>query len=348
LRTYARVSETQRADLKWIEKPSDVTSLSKKLAVVSPMDFLDGGNAEMVIDQEVHWDMLSKITLSKSGLPTPESEILETELSEEHLSSGDSYSQDVLQTETERILKQIEERPLPFVVKLPYGYGGHAVFVVKDEDKRKTCLDVLRTDLPGFLPTNLLVQKILPGNSVAVSIFVTKAGRAIFISCSEEVHDEKGSWSGGVMDYAAQDALGEKYSEVIKQVGDYVFSRGYYGPMGVDVMTDDNGKHYVIDLNVRQTGSFPLGLMKKHFLENQKLPFAGLICPIPIMGSRDAFEKKFHDEIETGRLVIVGWCHGKAAGGLVTYSAAGMIVGGETRDDLIEQMTKLNACAIKQ
>ena len=101
------------------------------------------------------------------------------------------------------MLAPLTSKPLPFVVKLPHGYGGHAVFVVRDEQQRQHCLDTLREQLPDFLPTCLLVQDLLPGKSIAVSFFVTKAGRAVFVSASEEVHNEAGSWTGGLMVYVA-------------------------------------------------------------------------------------------------------------------------------------------------
>lgn len=369
-RTYERVQASQRARLHFIETPEQAVQLgqTKRLATVSPMDFLDHDPRITVVPQEAHWQMLSKRTLAESGLPTPPTEIIESELV--RLSNGaavdpvtnpfyqrglsDPYANvDFVPNkdsdkETTRMLAPLVERPLPFVVKLPHGYGGHAVFVVRDESQRQHCLDALREQLPDFLPTCLLVQDLLPGKSIAVSFFVTKAGRAVFVSASEEVHNDAGSWTGGLMDYAAQDALSAQYNEIINTVAAYVYERGYYGPMGVDVMTDADGKIYVIDLNVRHTGSYTLGLMKKHFLENQGLPFGGLLTPIPIMGDRDQFERRFTDEIDSGRLVITAWCHGKAAGGLVTYSAAGMIAGAETREQLLEFMDRLNAITIKR
>jgi hypothetical protein len=356
-RTYERVQASQRPNLHFIETPEQAVQLgqTKKLATASPMDFLDHDPEITVVPQEAHWKMLSKRTLAESGLPTPPTQIIESELVA--LSNGaavdpatnpDDVPDKDNDKETTRMLAPLAERPLPFVCKLPHGYGGHAVFVVRDEEQRQHCLDTLREQLPDFLPTCLLVQDLLPGKSIAVSFFVTKAGRAVFVSASEEVHNGAGSWTGGLMDYAAQDSLAAQYNDIINTVAAYVYEKGFYGPMGVDVMTDDQGKVYVIDLNVRHTGSYTLGLMKKHFLENLKLPFGGLLTPVPIMGDRDAFERRFQDEIDSGRLVITAWCHGKAAGGLVTYSAAGMIAGAETREQLLEFMDRLNAITIKR
>ncbi|EME40773.1 hypothetical protein DOTSEDRAFT_27384 [Dothistroma septosporum NZE10] len=345
-RVFERLGEDQRPDLRWVEKAEDVLQVAKRkrLAVTSPMDFLDanGHGANTLVDQDTHWDMLSKQTLAKSGLPTPPTKVVAS------ASAEPSVSQDDEAGIISGMLNAVEVQPLPFVFKLPYGYGGQAVQVIKDEAMRQKCLTMLRTRLPALLPTCLLLQDVMPGNSVAISIFVTITGRAIFISASEEVHDPKsGSWSGGIMDYSRHDVLAAQYKDIVQQASDYVFQRGFHGPMGIDVMTDDAGKQYVIDLNVRQIGSYTLGLLKKHFWENHNLAWAGLLCPVPILGTRDSFEGKFASEIESGSLIIVSWCHGKWAGGLITYSAAGVVVGAKTRDDLLELMGRVNACAIK-
>jgi hypothetical protein len=347
-RTYERLQASQRPNLNFIETPEQAVQLgqTKKIATVSPMDFLDHDPEITVMPQEAHWKMLSKRTLAESGLPTPPTQIIESELVAP--SNGAAVDPDVLDKETTRILALLADRPLPFVLKLDYGYGGHAVFVVRDEEQRQHCLDTLREQLPDFLPTCLLVQDLLPGKCTAVSFFVTKPGRAVFVGVSEDVQKADGSWAGGMMDYAAQDELAAQYNDIMNTVAAYVHERGFYGPMGVDTMTDDQGKIHVIDLNVRHPGSYTMKLMKKHFLENLKLPFAGLLTPVPIMGDRDAFERKFQDEIDSGRLVITAWCHGKAAGGLVTYSAAGMVAGAETREELLEFMDRLNAITIKR
>jgi len=365
-RTYERVQADQRARLHFIETPEQAAELgqSKRLATVSPLDFLDHDPQITLVPQEPHFAMLSKRTLAESGLPTPPTQIIESELGNINGAAVDPVEnpfhqnglpdpyeglrQEDSDSEITRMLAPLVERPLPFVVKLPHGYGGHAVFVVKDPAQRQHCLDTLREQLPDFFPTCLLVQDLLPGKSIAVSFFVTKAGRAVFVSASEEVHNDAGSWTGGLMDYAAQEALSAQYSDIINTVAEYVYKKGFHGPMGVDVMTDEQGETYVIDLNVRHTGSYTLGLMRKHFLENCRLPFGGLLCPIPLMGDRDQFERRFADEIDSGRLVITAWCHGKAAGGLVTYSAAGMIAGAETREQLLDFMDRLNAITIKR
>ncbi|KAF1977784.1 hypothetical protein BU23DRAFT_657239 [Bimuria novae-zelandiae CBS 107.79] len=344
---------SQQPRLRFVEDSDKLAVLDKRKAVITPMDFLDGHGP--LVDQETHWDLLSKRTLARSDLPSPPTQVIDTVLR-----AADKDDEVALQNEIDRMLEPIASHPLPFVVKLPLGMGGHAVFIVKDAEKRQSCLTILREELPAMFqaltpmneaktPVSLLLQDMVDGPSDGVSIFITKAGRPIYISTSEQILDGRDQWSGGYMDYTRQTALGEKYRDTMDKVATYVFSRGYYGPMGVDVMTDKHGQQLIVDMNVRQTGSYTLGLMKKHFYEQRNLPFAGLLVPLGILGTRDGFEQKFATEIDDGTIVIASWCRGKAGpGALFTWSACGLLVGGKTRKEMEALIEKLyNMRAVK-
>jgi hypothetical protein len=343
----------QRPRLHFVEDSDELAASDQQKAVITPMDFLDGHGP--LVEQEAHWDLLSKRTLALSDLPSPPTQVIDTVLR-----AADKNDEVALENEIHRMLEPVALRPLPFVVKLPLGMGGHAVFIVKDAEKRQSCLKILREELPAMFqaltpmneaktPVSLLLQDMVDGPSDGVSIFVTKAGRPIYISTSEQILDGHDQWSGGYMDYSRQTALGERYRSTIDKVAAYVYSHGYYGPMGVDVMTDEHGQQLVVDMNVRQTGSYTLGLMKKHFYEQRNLPFAGLLVPLGILGTREHFEEKFATEIDAGTIVIASWCRGKAGpGALFTWSACGLLVGGKTRKEMEALMEKLyNMRAVK-
>lgn len=344
---------SQQPRLHFVEDSEELAASAKQKAVITPMDFLDGHSP--LVDQEAHWDLLSKRTLALSNLPSPPTQVIDSVLR-----ARDKNDEVALRDETNRMLKPIAIHPLPFVVKLPLGMGGHAVFIVKCAEERQSCLTILREELPVMFqtltpmneaktPVSLLLQDMVDGSSDGVSIFITKAGRPIYISTSEQILDGRDQWSGGYMDYTRQTALGERYRDTIDKVAAYVYSRGYYGPMGVDVMTDECGQQLIVDMNVRQTGSYTLGLMKKHFYEQRNMPFAGVLVPLGILGTRDGFERKFATEIDDGTIVIASWCRGKAGpGALFTWSACGLVVGGKTRKEMESLMEKLyNMRAVK-
>ncbi|KAF2268085.1 solid-state culture-specific protein-like protein [Lojkania enalia] len=353
MRVLRDLHVSQQPRLQFIQNSNTIANLEKKKAIITPMDFLDGHGP--LVDQDVHWDLLSKRTLALSDLPSPP-----TEVTDSILRADEKDDKVILETEINRMLKRIASRPLPFVVKLPLGMGGHAVFMVNNEQKRQSCLRILREELPSMfqsltrenedrMPVSLLLQDVVPGPSDGVSIFITQTGRPIYISTSEQILNERDQWSGGYMDYTRQEALGRKYHDIIQKVAKYVFERGYYGPMGVDVMTDEHGQQLIVDMNIRQTGSYTLGLMKKHFYEQRNLPIGGLVCPLAILGDRDSFEKMFAKQIQDGTIVIAAWCRGKAGpGAMFTWSACGLLLGTETREEMEALMDKLDKMAVKK
>lgn len=351
-RVYAALNEGQRPRLHFAESAAQVAASPQKKAVITPVDFLDGHRP--LIDQAVQWDLQSKRSLALSDLPSPPTEVMDTILRPSQVADAT-----LVAGEAARMLAPIETHVLPFVVKLPLGLGGHAVFMVRDETRRASCLQVLRDELPFMLqnltaeneiltPPSLLLQEVIPGDTVGVSLFVTKAGRAVFISCIDQIIDDGDNWAGGVVDFTRQEALGDTYHDTIEMVAAYAFERGYWGPMGVDIMTDGTGRQIIIDMNIRQTGDFTLGLMGRHFWKDRGLPCAGLVPALAVQGDRDQFENTFYDVIATGALIIVGWCRSWGPGpeGDFVWSTCSLIVGAKDRDRLQQLMARINDVAM--
>lgn len=372
-RVYAALDAAQRPRLHFAASADEIAALPQKKAVIHPVDFLDGHGA--LVDQAAHWDLMSKRSLALSPeLPSPATEVVDTQLRGAQVATlaatADQASSSVLlEAEAARMLAPVEARAVPFVVKMPLGLGGHSVFMVRDEARRAACLRVLREELPLMLrglapdnehltPPSLLLQEVVRGGTVGVSLFVTRAGRAVFLSCAEQIIDEGDNWAGGVIDYAAQADLAARYGAVVERVAAYVFRRGYHGPMGVDVMTtddEDGGKQLIVDMNIRQTGDLTLGLLGAHFWEERGLRFGGLIAAMCVQGDRDGFEDVFAAEVESGALVIAGWTRAWAAaaaagpgpeGELVVWSICSLLVGAEDRGALQELMDRVGSVAI--
>lgn len=339
-RVYESIEESQRPRLHFVEDAEQFAALPKKKACVTPMDFLQGHDP--LVDLDVHWDLLSKRSLALSNLPSPPTHVVDSTLV-----PGEVVSEESLREEVACMLSPIEARALPFVVKMPHGLGSYAVFMVRNEERRAMCLQVLGDELPSMLqawtltgdsktPPSLLLQDLISGPSLGVSIFVTQKGRPVFISCVDQLLGDDDCWAGGLVDYTQQEALGERYRNIIDQVAAYVYERGYWGPMGVDVMTDETGRQLIIDMNIRHTGDLTLGLMKIHFWEKNGLPLAWLDPCVFVRGDRNQFEEAFRDDLESGALVITGWSHVPNAGseGEGTFSFCALLAGAKDKESL--------------
>ena len=113
---------------------------------------------------------------------------------------------------------------------------------------------------------------------------------------------------------------------------------GYWGPAGADIMTDANGRQLVIDLNVRVSGSHPLGALRGLFMR-LGLNVAILAHWMPRL-TKDEFEEEFREELlRFGSIVVNGWFHqrdGKTSMAAVTLAAEDK----EKLNELVERFNK--------
>lgn len=356
-RVYDVLVPAQRPKLEFISSPNGFLPIapSGKVATVvasNPLDCLS--KLPGIVTPETHYKLLSKHDLVHSGLPMAPSDILTTSLT-----PAEVEDDSLVKRESNRLVDAVKNRALPFVLKFPQSLAGYGVFVLRTEPQRDACIAILHSEIPLMIrslntsnahlnPVSLILQGMLPGGAVAYNIFVTKTGRPVFIGCCEQVIDKQGVWSGAMADYKRQEELGKLYAPTATKMAEYVFSKGYYGPMGADIMISE-GQQYVIDLNVRLTGSYSLSLLKGHFSDRRGLHFATLMSPVPMMGDRNKFEGTFASELENGRLVIVGWCEGRfGPGRLFKYSMGCIVVGGEDKAAMMELVERVNEVKIKR
>ncbi|EKJ70954.1 hypothetical protein FPSE_08868 [Fusarium pseudograminearum CS3096] len=330
-----QICEHQRPTVTYVHSPSDVKiPEGAKLGLANPMDCLE--HLPAAVPFESHYRALSKRELVFSGLPTPPSMVIDTCLDPRQVLDSQIRAQEVT-----RMLSFVEEKNLPFVVKLPQALSGQGTFLVRSESDRSTSLGVLRQEVDRMLvqlndsnshlhPTSIVVQEIVPGSALAISLFVPKNGEPILTSCCDQFVSEDGHWDGGHIDYSQQSHLKAHYLPIAKKIAAYLNRLGYYGPVGADIMTDAQGNHLVIDLNTRVTGSHPLGFLKGFFSVTRGFNDAAVFFPLFINLSLDRFREIFNAELDEGRIVIAGWCHEEGLQSSVTT----IIVAGEDQERL--------------
>ena len=314
LRVLEHLSPFQQPELSFVAKPDDIIlPPGAKVAVVNPIDCML--HLPHLIDPESHYEVLSKRSLALSGLPTPKSEVIDTEVQ-----PYQTHDDALMKSETARMISSIFERQVPFVIKVPQALSGQGTFLVRTEIDRQIAFKALETETKRMLrqindsnvhmrPCSLIFQELIPGEAVALSMFVTKTGKGIFTSCCPQIVDRTGHWGGGFISYKQQLRLEKLYAGTINELANYMHRKGYHGPIGADVMTDEHGRQLIIDLNVRVTGSHPLGFLRTHFSVNRNLHEAVLFFPLYLKCSRDTFDEVFEQELRNGSLIINAWCH---------------------------------------
>lgn len=343
--TYSRLRQDQQPIVHFAHNVNDINVKSESpFALMLPIDSLS--HLPHLVDPDVHYEIYSKRGLAHSELSTPHSTVIDTLL----LPHQASESQCVVQ-EVDRMVSMLDLQPTPFMVKLNQSLSSWGVLQVSSDEDRAKVKERLRSQLRGMLaqlnpanyhlhPCSLILQEFITGSLVAVSLFVTKKGRPIFIACCEQRFDDHGFWSGGCISFPDQATLQRTYAQTLVEVAQFLHRKGYYGPAGIDIITDEISKEqHVIDLNPRTTGTFHLGLLAGHFKERGLHTSTVIAERFP--GSRADFEETFQSEVQDGSIVITCWMHDDER-----QSSYGEItIGGESSLEMKKRMAKVKGYA---
>ncbi|EAA36255.2 hypothetical protein NCU01860 [Neurospora crassa OR74A] len=281
-----------------------------------------------------------------------------------------------LEEQMKRIVEKVDARQAPFVFKTQQTFGGAGTWVVSDEEKKRELVKKLMDDETGVLRKLLSQvtaknQQLKPGSVVlsemvrdpvgdyGVTFLVRKGGEATFLAASEQMINEDNAWIGSTINYARQDRLKEKFEGIMRQTAEWVGKHGYIGPVGIDVLeTKDIPKdelvqgngissadgektaQYIVDLNVRTSGSLALPLLKGHFTSR------GMTCAssfsTTLRGSRKQFMETWREEFETGRMLIMAWYEDDIGNEEKEVESIGdVVVGGKDEKDLQDLMKRV-------
>ncbi|KAM0272196.1 hypothetical protein ACHAQH_008819 [Verticillium albo-atrum] len=374
--TISVLDPAQKPELVFCAGPGDIPVKEKGIDVIAYKLMVDGLEGyDLIVEPDVHWFVNSKDALAKSGLPTPKCEVIELEGhgGEQRgccdvCVGGDGESEEFVipaacegargkwfSGESERVLRKITERKLPFVLKNQQTFGGAGTYVVRTEEERERVVDDLREGVlrkllssvtqdnvhmrPGALILSDLVDE--PIGDYGVTFFVTEEGsEPIFLAASEQMMGEGNAWIGSTINYQRQEQLKKKFGKLVKEVATWLRSHKYVGPAGADVLEtasasvmdegvdDDLSRYHIVDLNVRTSGSLALPLMKTHFtsrgLENASS------FSISTKHSREDFIELFREDFEAGKMCILSWYQDRDSG----TSLADVAVGAKTPEGL--------------
>ncbi|KAK4157362.1 hypothetical protein C8A00DRAFT_40207 [Chaetomidium leptoderma] len=165
--TISVLDPSQRPELIFCPGPSKIPMKEHKIDKLEYKVTVDGlEDYPLTHDLETHWHLNSKAALARSGLPTPKSDIIETEgyppAAGACCNLCTAAAKDTsrlptippgctgprgewLSSQTNRILDAIRARPVPFVFKTQQAFGGAGTWLVTSADHKAKLL----TDLSG-------------------------------------------------------------------------------------------------------------------------------------------------------------------------------------------------------
>lgn len=233
-----------------------------------------------------------------------------------------------------RIISAVEGRNIPFAFKTQQSLGGGGTWIVSSVQEKRELLQSLSAE-DGIIQKllallnesnhhlqagSMLLSDLVkdPIGNYGATFFVTDSGGVLFMGISEQLLAEDGkSWVGSIIDYRKQNKLREKLQPVMAQTAKWLNKQhGYFGPVGIDILeselstgqtgdTDAKTCLFIVDLNVRASGSMSLPLLKGHFTKRGLV--CASICTISTNKSRDTFIEQWKSEFKSGSMIIVSW-----------------------------------------
>ena len=160
----------------------------------------------------------------------------------------------------------LDEIAAPCILKLTHGYAGLSNFFVrKDEDADSVLADIKRKWPNATYVVNSIIEDIQ--TDYGVQFYLKKNGTAVWLGFTEQSFDENGKWSGGCFSADAQERCFGDLAKMIEPVADYLHGEGYFGVVGIDVVTNGDGQQFLVDVNPRLTGITPFLMASRMFAE---------------------------------------------------------------------------------
>jgi carbamoylphosphate synthase large subunit len=239
----------------------------------------------LLIDTDEVYKINSKKYLITSGIKTPASEMIS-------LTDPDVLS----------------SRKIPFVVKLCLARFRFGTHLITTEDRQKEMLaamikyrerggeEILASDYIN-MKEDLSVHFVIDA-----PIDENNQENPLIIGITVQNLTLDGHWTGGCIDYSSQVALAKYTLDTVKDTT-CKMPASYVGWCGIDIVVDEAGRQWVVDLNARFTGSMPIFLMSTHFWKDRDLSLAKFTA-FKYRGAVDSIYDRLRSIVQSGQIVV--------------------------------------------
>ncbi|WP_341528973.1 carbamoylphosphate synthase large subunit [Nostoc sp. UHCC 0302] len=253
-----------------------------KLITLFPFDHLK--QEKHAVDPDIHYHLLSKVTLAELGVPCPKYE---------------SYNLHTSNLEDIHLPEQF-----PYLIKTSHGLSGEGTYIIKSASDLDYCLEELKKYLEIELLDTIIVSEFVKNavQNYCVQFYVGKTGDITLIGTTTQLVTPEGNYLGGLIDYRKTDM--SIFSEMIAAIGQYAHQHGYFGVIGFDVLEDKDGQLFAIDANFRVNGSTPLCL-QRHTLLGIGKEVAKYSSDYRMVGSLESILVTLKAELERKDFIIL-------------------------------------------
>ncbi|XP_028414619.1 uncharacterized protein LOC114537722 [Dendronephthya gigantea] len=143
----------------------------------------------------------------------------------------------------------------PCMIKIDQSFGGYGNYVVQSREEfgEKLKLITERFGSDAFYVVSEYIQEVQ--STIGCGFYVTKSGNIIYLGVQECAVKKDFQYHGGSIDWDMQDKYRERvYDKFVVPVAKYLHNKGYFGMVGIDIITSPRGD-YLVDLNPRINAS---------------------------------------------------------------------------------------------
>ncbi len=140
------------------------------------------------------------------------------------------------------------------MIKTSHGLSGEGTYIIKSASELTYCFEELRKYLDIKLLDKIIVSEFVLNTvqNYCVQFYISKAGDTTLIGTTSQLVTPEGKYLGGLIHYRQTDM--SRFFQMIAAIGQYAHQQGYFGFIGFDVLEDQDGQLYVIDLKGLQGG----------------------------------------------------------------------------------------------
>ena len=175
------------------------------------------------------------------------------------------HSKEILESIDFPQAKVLDQVTPPCVVKLSHGYAGLGNFFIRTPfDESMMCEQVAQQWPDAKLVFNQLIENIV--GDTGVQFYLKKDGSVVWLGLTQQQFDAKARWSGGVFSSSEQEEGRKRYCDAVLATARCLHSHGYFGVVGIDVLTNGEGEQFLVDVNPRLTGVTPFLMASRRFV----------------------------------------------------------------------------------
>jgi len=175
----------------------------------------------------------------------------------------------------------------PCVAKLSHGYAALGNFFIRSDADEKAMRAQLDREWPGVkLIINSVIEDVVSDDGV--QFYLQKDGTIVWVGLTQQKFNESNRWCGGTYSHHLQKKMIDPFEPIIEATANLLHQRGYFGLVGVDILTTENGDCFLVDVNPRLTGITPFLMASRIFARRRGLTEGTYLASFRFNGSLEA------------------------------------------------------------